>query len=150
MLRGDSADAVLRWQAFLIDGFKDWLPLATVAASNMLKATPRQVLKGMISDFYFSDGIQQTEDDIGAWMEGYALNSNAMVIDPKTGEAIGRMRELTKDKDGNYVRKPKPKHVPVVDAVRERKAARRKAAADAAAARQQETVPQPDCGTLNA
>lgn len=104
MRRSDPEDFSLRWQAFLIDGFEDWLPLATIAASNMVKANPRDILKSMISDFYFPEGITQTTDDIAAWMEGFAQNSNAIVRDPKTGEAIGRMREFKKGADGTLIR----------------------------------------------
>ena len=111
MRRSDAKDYSLRWQAFLIDGFENWLPLATIAASNMVKANPRDILKSMISDWYFPEGITQTPDDIAAWMEGYAQNSNAIVRDPKTGEAIGRMRDFKKSADGKLFR-IKPEHKP--------------------------------------
>lgn len=104
MQRSDPEDYSLRWQAFLIDGFDDWLPAATIAASNMIKATPRDILKAMISDFYFPEGIKQSTDDISAWMEGFAKNSNAIVKDAKTGEVLGRMSELRKRPDGTYER----------------------------------------------
>lgn len=109
MLRSDPKDSVLRWQAFLIDGFEDWLPLATVAASNMVKATAREVLRGMISDFYFPEGIQQTPDDIASWMESYAYTINAKVRDPKTGEVIGHMRDIVDKKQGRQKKPPAEK-----------------------------------------
>lgn len=111
MQRSDPEDYSLRWQAFLIDGFEEWLPAATIAASNMVKANPRDILKSMISDFYFPEGIQQTTDDIVAWMEGFAQRSNAIVRDPKTGEALGRMKEFKKGADGTLIR-IKPEHKP--------------------------------------
>lgn len=104
MRRSDPEDYSLRWQAFLIDGFEDWLPAATIAASNMVKANPRDILKSMISDFYFPEGITQTTDDIVSWMEGFASQSNAVVRDPKTGEVLGRMKEFKKNADGTLTR----------------------------------------------
>lgn len=110
MLRSDPKDSALRWQAFLIDGFEDWLPAATVAASNMVKATAREVLRGMISDFYFPEGIKQTADDMTAWVESFAYTVNAKVRDPKTGEVIGNMRDIVDSKQGRPKRTP---HSPV-------------------------------------
>jgi len=129
MRRSDPEDFSLRWQAFLIDGFEDWLPLATIAASNMVKANPRDILKSMISDFYFPEGITQTTDDIAAWMEGFAQRSNAVVKDPKTGKSLGRMREFKKTADGKLIR-IKPENKPsAADNFKARKAeARRKRA----------------------
>ena len=131
MRRSDPEDFSLRWQAFLIDGFEDWLPLATIAASNMVKANPRDILKSMISDWYFPEGITQTPDDIAAWMEGYAQNSNAFVRDPKTGEIIGQMRDFKKGADGKLIR-IKPENKPsAVDNFKARKEqARRKKRAE--------------------
>jgi hypothetical protein len=106
MLRSDPKDTALRWQAFLIDGFEDWLPAATVAASNMIKATARDVLRGMISDFYFPEGIQQSTDDIASWMDSYAYTINAKVRDPKTGEIVGHMRDIVDAKSGKKKRPP--------------------------------------------
>lgn len=106
MQRSDPKDSVIRWQAFLIDGFEGWLPAATVAASNMVKATARSVLRGMISDFYFPEGVQQSTEDISAWMESYAYNINAAVRDPKTGQLIGSMRDIVDEKNGRKKRVP--------------------------------------------
>jgi hypothetical protein len=125
MSRSDPEDAALRWQAFLIDGFDDWLPAATITAAQYPKANARQILRGMISDFYYPDGVEQTDDQIEAWMHSYALNTNAIVRDPKTGEVLGRMRDLQKDKDGNKRQAKVPP--PVVDKVRARKLSKRKA-----------------------
>lgn len=129
MRRSDPKDSVLRWQAFLIDGFEDWLPLATVAASNMVKATAREVLRGMISDFYFPEGIQQTPDDIASWMESYAYTINAKVRDPKTGEVIGHMRDIVDKKQGRQKKPPVEKPLTKLEIKRNerRKAARLKA-----------------------
>lgn len=131
MQRSDAADYALRWQAFLIDGFEDWLPAATIAASNFEKANPRDILKSMISDFYFPEGIKQTTDDIANWMEGFAQRSNAIVRDPKTGEALGRMKDFKKTADGSLVRIEPEKKTPTLDEFKARKeAARRKRAAE--------------------
>lgn len=131
MQRSDPEDYSLRWQAFLIDGFEDWLPAATIAASNMVKANPRDILKGMISDFYFPEGIQQTNDDIAAWVEGFAQRSNAIICDPKTGEKLGRANELKKNASGQYVRIEPKKVIPTPDKFKTRKEeARRKRAAE--------------------
>lgn len=129
MLRSDPKDSVLRWQAFLIDGFEDWLPLATVAASNMVKATPRDVLRGMISDFYFPEGIKQTVDDITAWMEGFAYTVNAKWRDPKTGEIVGNTRDVMDKKAGRVKPTPVRRQLTKLELKREerRKAARLKA-----------------------
>jgi hypothetical protein len=113
MSRSDAEDANLRWQAFLIDGFEGWLPAATVASAQMLKTTPRDVLKGMIADFYYPDGIQQTTDDISNWIDGYAMRTNAWVRDPVTGERIGRMQDLENERKGKAKRPAKPVHDPV-------------------------------------
>lgn len=123
MQRSDPEDANLRWQAFLIDGFEDWLPAATIAATSYTKSNPRQILRAMISDFYYPDGVEQTTDEISAFVEGYAMRVNAIVRDPKTGEILGRMRDLHAAKTGKKVKPP----VPVIDKVRARKAAQRKA-----------------------
>lgn len=125
MRRSDPEDSALRWQAFLIDGFDDWLPAATATAAQYPKANARQILRGMISDFYYPDGIEQTTDQIEAWMESYAVNTNAIVRDPKTGEVLGRMRDLQKEKAGNKRQAKAPP--PPVDKVRARKMAQRKA-----------------------
>jgi hypothetical protein len=134
MQRSDGEDASLRWQAFLIDGFEDWLPLATVASTNLLKSTAREVLRGMISDFYFADGIKQTTEDITNFLEGFAFTANAIVRDPKTGELLGNMRDLVRNEDGTYTKKAVKPAKPVFDAVREKKRLRREAKAKAAAA----------------
>lgn len=122
MQRSDPEDANLRWQAFLIDGFEDWLPAATIAASSYTKSNPRQILSAMISDFYYPDGVEQTTDQISAFVEGFAMRVNAIVRDPKTGEVLGPMRDLQDAKNGKKVKPP----IPVIDNVRARKAAQRK------------------------
>lgn len=131
MRRSDPEDYSLRWQAFLIDGFEDWLPAATIAASNMVKADPRDILKSMISDFYFPEGIKQTTDDIASWMEGFAQRSNAIIRDPKTGEILGRANSLKKNADGQYVcLEPKNKITAPDQFKARREQARRKRAAE--------------------
>ena len=131
MRRSDPKDYSLRWQLFLIDGFEDWLPAATIAASNMVKANPRDILKSMISDFYFPEGITQTTDDIAAWMEGFAQRSNAVVIDPKTGKALGRMKEFKKGADGTLIRIEKEKKTSNPDNFKTRKEQARRKRAEA-------------------
>ena len=130
MRRSDPDDYSLRWQAFLIDGFDDWLPAATIAASNMVKANPRDILKSMISDFYFPEGIEQTTDDIVSWMEGYAQRANAIVRDPNTGEAIGRMKDFKKTADGK-LEPIQPEKVSKSNSLKSRKEQARQKRADA-------------------
>ncbi len=127
MSRVDAEDYQLRWHAFLVDGFEDWLPLATVASAQMTKTTPRQVLQWMISDFYYPDGVQQSDADLTAKVEGIAYAFNAVRIDPKTGERIGRMR----DSEGIQRRNQKAAAERQLDPVRKRKAEQRAARAAA-------------------
>jgi len=114
----DPEEYQLRWQTFLIDGFDDWLPAAYVAAAQSPKIKPREFLKGMISDFYFPEGVQQTTDQLVDAIEQILVHRmNATIRDPKTGEIIGKARDNQKKKPG-----PPPKD----DPVRRRKAERRK------------------------
>lgn len=94
MSRSDAKDFALRWQAFLIDGLPDWLPLATIASAQYPKSTPRQILRSMISDFYFPEGVQQSDENIRGWVEGFAIKHNLKQRDPKTGEIIGNARDI--------------------------------------------------------
>lgn len=89
----DPQDRLERWQAFLVDGFEDWLPAATIAAGAIINGKPRDVLKGMLYDFYFPEGVEQSTDHIVAFLESWAVRSNANVRDPETGQIVGRMRD---------------------------------------------------------
>lgn len=127
MQRCGPEDYLLRWQTFLIDGFEDWIPLAQIASAQLPKTSPREVLKWMIKDFYFPDGVEQSDDSLIAKVEGIAMAFNANVRDPKTGEIIGRMRDFGPDGKKRPAKPPAP---PRIDPVRERK--RKKAEREAA------------------
>lgn len=87
----DPKDRMERWQTFLIDGFDDWLPAATIASGALIKTTPRQVLSSMLYDFYFPEGVQQSTDDISNFLEQWAIRANATKKD-QDGNVVGRMR----------------------------------------------------------
>lgn len=81
------------------------------------KVTARQVLQQLVGEFYFPEGVQDSEEQLVEKIEGifvYALN--AKIRDPKTGEIVGRARD----------RKTQKPAAPVVDPVRAKKDARRK------------------------
>ncbi len=107
MSRSDAKDFALRWQAFLIDGLPDWLPLATIASAQYPKSNPRQILRSMISDFYFPEGVQQSDESIRSWVEGFAIRHNLKQRDPHTGEIIGNARDIA-IKEGR-IKAPPPK-----------------------------------------
>lgn len=117
MSRSTATDMQLRWECFLIDGFEDWLPLATIASFQLPKSKPREILASMITDWYFPEGIQQSTDDISDYLRGWAMRMGAVERDPKTGAILGRM-------DRNQ-RKPVPPLKPSDDPVRRKKAERR-------------------------
>lgn len=105
MSRSDAKDFALRWQAFLIDGLPDWLPLATIASAQYPKSNPRQILRSMISDFYFPEGVKQSDESIRGWVEGFAIRHNLKQRDPVTGEIIGNARDIA-EREGRV--KPLP------------------------------------------
>ena len=94
MQRSDPEDFQLKWQTFLIDGFPDWRGAAAVAATQLSKTTARDVLQGMIHDFYFPNGRIQSTDQIVNQLEAFAFAANARVRDKKTGQLVGNFRDL--------------------------------------------------------
>lgn len=98
--RSDPEDFQLKWQTFLIDGFPEWRGAAMVASTQLIKTTARDVLQGMIHDFYFANGHTQSADHIAHQLEVFAFASNARVRDKKTGEIIGTVRSLKKKNAG--------------------------------------------------
>lgn len=94
----DAEEYQQRWQTFLQDGFDDWLPTAyAISFKTGGKVTARQVVQTLVSNFYFPEGVQESEQDLVGKIESIFVHGlNAIIRDPKTGEVIGRARDNKK------------------------------------------------------